>query len=120
MSNKHEKVPGVDRLRQELSEVRRSRDYPHLAKKYREDGWAPLWAFSVATDVKNKRSRYYKEACKQWEAERKKRQSNQQPDVSDNDEVDASAHPNGGWFVGVAIGARTPQGRRQWAAAWQQ
>jgi len=97
MTGKHEKVPGVDRLRQKLSELRRSCDYPHLAKKYREYGWTPLWALSVATDVKIKGSRYYKEACKYREAERKKRQSNQQPDASDNDEVDARAHHNGGF-----------------------
>jgi hypothetical protein len=96
MTGKHEKVPGVDRLQQELSDVRQSRDYLRLAENCREDGWDPLWALSIATDVKNKRSQYYKEAYKQLEAERKKRQSNQQSDVSDDDEVDVRAHPNGG------------------------
>jgi len=95
MTGKHEKVPGVDRLRQELSDVRQSRDYLRLAENCREDGWDPLWALSIATDVKNKGSQYYKEAYKQLEAEKKKRQSNQQSDVSDDDEGDARTHPNG-------------------------
>jgi len=38
LTGKHEKVPGEDRPRQELSEVRQSRDYLHLAEMYREVG----------------------------------------------------------------------------------
>jgi hypothetical protein len=92
---KHEKVPGVDRPRQDLSEVRQSRDYLRLAEKYREVGWAPLWVLSIAVDAKNEKSTYYKEAYRQKEAESKKRQSNQQSDASKGDEVESKIHSRG-------------------------
>jgi hypothetical protein len=81
-------------LTEALSDVCQSRYYLRLAENCREQGWDQPWALSTATDVKNQRCQCYKEAYKQLETERKKQQSTQHPDVSNDGEVDARTHPS--------------------------
>jgi hypothetical protein len=55
----HEEVKNLDRLRQELGDIHKSKVFLLLAEQYLDKGWDARWALSVATDVRFQGSVYF-------------------------------------------------------------